>query len=327
MSLTLPAVAVLCPTADDRPAHLEPLQGRVDLRFTDAAGLGAALDGARGLFLWDFFSQAVEDVWDRAGDLEWIHVAAAGVDKLLFPRLRESDVVVTNARGVFDRPIAEFVLASVLAHAKLLYESEALRRTRTWDERAPLRIEGARALVIGTGGIGRATGRLLSAVGMKVSGAGRRARTDDPDLGEVYESAGLASYVGDFDYVVNAAPLTPATRGLIDATVLKAMKPSAYLVNVGRGQSVVEDDLISALRDGTIAGAALDVFETEPLPESSPLWTMPQVAVSAHMSGNVVGWTDDLAHQFVDQAQRWLDGRPLDNVVDKQLGFVSGASS
>ena len=162
---------------------------------------------------------------------------------------------------------------------------------------------------------------------MQVSGAGRRARTDDPDLGEVYESAGLASYVGDFDYVVNAAPLTPATRGLIDATVLKAMKPTAYLVNVGRGQSVVEDDLIAALRDGTIAGAALDVFETEPLPQDSPLWTMPQVAVSAHMSGNVVGWTDDLAHQFVDQAQRWLDGRPLDNVVDKQLGFVSGATS
>ena len=90
VSLTLPAIAVLCPTADDRPAHLEPLDGRVDLRFTDAAGLGQALDGARGLLLWDFFSKAVEDVWDHAGDLEWIHVAAAGVDKLLFDRLRES---------------------------------------------------------------------------------------------------------------------------------------------------------------------------------------------------------------------------------------------
>ncbi|MDE9367808.1 D-2-hydroxyacid dehydrogenase [Luteipulveratus sp. YIM 133132] len=324
MRLTPPAVVVLCSTPQERPAHLEPLTGRVELRFTDAAGLADALPGARALLLWDFFSDALQGVWDRRGGLEWIHVAAAGVDRLLFEELRASDVVVTNARGVFDRPIAEFVLASVLAHAKLLHESHDLQADGVWQHREPRAVEGARALVIGTGGIGRATGRLLSAVGLRVSGAGRTERPDDPDLGQVYDSGRLAEYVEEFDYVVNAAPLTSATRGLVDASVLAAMRPSAYLVNVGRGATVVEDDLVDALRRGEIAGAALDVFEAEPLPTDSPLWSMPGVAVSAHMSGDVVGWRDMLARQFVDQALRWVEGRSLENIVDKRLGYVPG---
>ena len=320
----MPVVAVLGERPDDRPPHLEPLDGRVRFRFTDEGGLGEAVQGARAVLLWDFFSSALEGVWDRCDALEWVHVAAAGVDRLMFDGLRESDVVVTNARGTFDRPIAEFVLASVLAHAKLLHESHDLQRERTWRHRETRTVVDAKVLIVGTGAIGRETARLLRAVGMEVRGAGRTARSDDPDFGEVVPSAELASHVQWCDYLVNAAPLTDQTRGLIDARVMAALRPGAHIVNIGRGPTLVEDDLAKAVESGGLDGASLDVFDTEPLPQDSPLWDAPGVVVSAHMSGDVVGWRDALARQFVSNAERWLAGEPLQNVVDTRLGYVPG---
>lgn len=321
-----PVVAVLVAPHGDRP-DLRALEGRAEVRYAVEADLPQALAGAEVLLLWDFFSSAVEQVWEHCGDLRWIHVAAAGVDKLVFPALAESDVVVTNARGVFDRPMAEYVLGAVLAHAKLLHESHDLQCTRTWRHRETRTVRGSRALVIGTGGIGRETARLLRAVGMEVRGVGRRAAADDPDFGTVTTSDTLADHVGWCDYLVNAAPLTPQTRGLVDAGVLAAMRPDAHLVNVGRGPTVVEADLVDALAAGRLDGATLDVFETEPLPPDSPLWDAPGVVVSSHMSGDVVGWKDALARQFLANAEHWLAGEPMDHVVDTRLGYVSGARS
>jgi phosphoglycerate dehydrogenase-like enzyme len=319
-----PVVVVLGEHAQDRPEHLEPIADRVELRFTDEHGLPDAVQGAEVLFLWHFFSTAVQDVWAQCTGLRWIHVAAAGVDKLVFPALAASDVVVTNARGVFDRPIAEHVLGAVLAHAKQTHLSHDLQRRHVWRHRETRSVKGAHAMVVGTGGIGRETARLLRAVGMRVTGAGRTARTDDPDFGTVVPSHALVEHLGDVDYLVNAAPLTPATRGLVDAAVLTALPAHAHLVNVGRGESVVTDDLVAALRAGSLDGASLDVVDPEPLPEDSPLWDLPGVVITPHMSGDVVGWRDTLARQFVANAERWLDGRPLRNVVDTRLGYVPG---
>lgn len=318
-----PVIAVLCADLQDRPPHLEAVSRRAELIYTDAAGLADAVEGAQGLFLWDFFSTAVKDVWDRTGDLTWIHVAAAGVDKLLFDELVASDVVVTNARGVFDRPIAEFVLASILAKAKRLHESFELQQQSTWRHRETENINGQRVLVLGTGAIGRETARLLSAVGMQVSGAGRTARSGDPDFGDVVASSDLVQHVADVDHVVVVAPLTEETRGLVDAEVLAAMKPTAHLINVGRGPIIDEESLVDALRNGDIAAASLDVFATEPLPAEHPLWSMPGVAVSPHLAGDARGWLDTLSQQFVENALRWLDGEPMVNVVDKTVGFVT----
>ncbi|MGC5585391.1 D-2-hydroxyacid dehydrogenase [Ornithinimicrobium sp. W1665] len=323
---TLPVLVVLCASPDDAPPHLAALSGRVDLRTATEADLGEAVRGARALFLWDFFSGALRDVWEHCGDLQWIHVAAAGVDTLLFDELRGSDVVVTNARGVFDRPIAEYVLAAVLAHAKRLHESSALQRRREWRHRETRSLRGARAVVVGTGGIGRETARLLGAVGMDVSVAGSHARTD-PELGKVLDSGRLREHLGGVDYLVNAAPLTDRTRGLLDAEVLAALPSTAHVINVGRGPTVVEDDLLAALREGRLDGATLDVFATEPLPEDSPFWDAPGVVVSPHMSGDVLGWRDTLAEQFVANARRWLDAEPLENVVDKRRGYVPGGGT
>lgn len=325
MPRTRPVVAVLCETATDRPPGLDGIE--VDFRYCTADSLADAVRGAKALLLWDFFSGAVEDAWPDADQLEWIHITAAGVDTLLFDELRESDVVVTNARGVFDRPLAEYVLGAVIAYAKDSLTSFDLQRRHEWRHRETRSITDATALVVGTGGIGREIGKLLRAAGMKVRGAGRRPVADDPDFGEIVDSADLAAEVGWCDHLILAAPLTPSTRGLVDETVLAAMKSDAHLVNIARGPVVDEAALLAALREGRIGGATLDVFDTEPLPPGHPLWDTPNVVVTAHMSADAVGWRETLAAQFATNVRRWLAGEPLLNVVDKKLGYVSTGAS
>ena len=317
-----PVVAVLCEQASDRPPGLHGLA--VDFRFCAADGLAAALCGARALLLWDYFSTAVRDVWAHARSLEWIHVTAAGVDTLLFEELRDSDVVVTNARGVFDRPIAEYVLGAVIAYAKDSAAGYRLQADHRWQHRETRSITGARAMVVGTGGIGRETARLLRAAGLEVRGVGRRPAVTDPDFGEVIDGTALRAEVGWCDHLVIAAPLTEQTRGLVNADVLAAMNADAHLVNVARGPIVDEAALIAALTEGRIGGATLDVFDVEPLAAEHPLWDVPNATITAHLSGDVVGWRDVLAAQFADNVQRWLAGDPLLNVVDKRLGYVPG---
>ena len=316
-----PVIVVLCDQTSERP-RFDGLD--VEFRYCVADGLAEAVRGARALVLWDFFSSAVRDVWRDADALEWIHVTAAGVDTLLFDELRDSDVVVTNAHGVFDRPIAEYVLGAVIAQAKDSRNSFDLQHRHEWQHRETRSIAGARALVVGTGGIGREIARMLGAAGMEVRGAGRRAAADDADFGVVVASEDLATEAAWCDHLVLAAPLTPATRGLVDAAVLSAMKPDAHLVNVGRGALVDESALVSALIERSIGGATLDVFDIEPLPIGHPLWEAPNVTITAHMSGDVVGWRDTLAAQYTENVRRWLVGEPLRNVVDKKLGYIPG---
>ncbi|MFC4563745.1 D-2-hydroxyacid dehydrogenase [Nocardiopsis mangrovi] len=306
----------------------DPRLGGVD--YVTADRLAEALPGAQALFVWDLFSEAVTAAWPKADSLRWIHAATAGVDNLMFPGLVESDVVVTNSRGVFDQPMAEYVLGLVLSFAKDLAFSRDLQRDRVWRHRETERVGGRHALVIGTGPIGRAIARQLRAVGMTVEGAGRTARAGDPDFGTVVASAfdtggpDLDTALPRADYVVLAAPYTPATRDLIGTRALGRMRPTARLINVARGRIIVEDELVDALRDGAIAGAALDVFADEPLPGSSPLWDLPGVLVSPHMSGDVVGWRGELVDLFADNLDRFLDGRDPRNIVDKRRGYVSG---
>lgn len=306
---------------------MDAVERAAEVRYVRADGLADGLSGADVLFVWDFFSSAVREAWPAADSLRWLHVASAGVDAMLFDELRASDVVLTNSRGVFDDAIAEYVLGVVIAFAKDLPHSLDLQRQRQWKWRETERVGGRRALVVGTGPIGAAIARMLRAVGMDVRGVGRTAREGDSDFGIVHASAELARHVGWADFVVSVAPLTEQTRGMFDRTVFAAMKPSARFVNVGRGEHVVTEDLIAALRAGELSGAALDVFDEEPLSPESPLWTMDNVLVSPHMSGDTVGWKDTLAQVFVANFQRWTDGEPLQNVVDKDRGYVPTAGA
>ncbi|MFD2419318.1 D-2-hydroxyacid dehydrogenase [Amycolatopsis pigmentata] len=301
---------------------MKPIEAAAVVRYTREDGLAEALRGADALFLYDFLSTALRAAWSAADRLRWVHIASAGVDPVLFPALRDSDVVLTNSRGVFDDSIAEYVLGVILAFAKDFARSVDLQRQGRWLHRETERIAGKRVLVVGTGPIGRTIARMLRAAGMSVSGMGRRARDDDPDFGTVYSSAELTRHLSGMDYVVAVAPLTEQTKGMFDAEAFAAMKPGARFVNVGRGELVVTSDLIDALRAGRPAAAALDVFDTEPLPPDSPLWTMEGVLVSPHMSGDVIGWRTTLVELFAENFQRWQSGRPLRNVVNKQLGYV-----
>lgn len=307
-----------------RPPALDRLSDTAEVRWTEASGLAEALPGADVLLMWDFFSPALVDAFTAADRLQWIHAASAGVDSLMFPALRESGVRVTNARGVFDRPIAEFVLAFMLGFAKDVPGSLELQAERTWQWRETENLAGSRALVVGTGSIGRETARLLTALGVEVRGAGSHARSGDPDFGDVLDSAELPRLVGDIDWLIDIAPLTPATTGLIDAEVLAALPPHARLINVGRGATVVTDDLVAALHSGEIAGAGIDVVDTEPLPPEHPLWSCPNLMITAHMSGDTHGWTDRLAEQFMANWDRWLAGEPLLSPVDVEKGYAAG---
>jgi phosphoglycerate dehydrogenase-like enzyme len=298
------------------------VEALADVRYTTSADLPKALPGADVLLVWDFRSRALATAWSAGRSLRWIHAASAGVNHVLTPAVVASDVVVTNARGVFDEPMAEYVLGLVLALAKDLPTTLSHQREGRWRHRETERLGDRHALVAGTGPIGRAIGRKLRAVGMTVTGLGRVARSTDPDLGEVLPMSSLSEVLPSADYVVLAAPLTDETRGMIDAKALAVMKPTARLVNVGRGHLVVQEDLVVALTAGRLGGAALDVFVDEPLAGSSPLWRMPNVIVSPHMSGDVVGWRSELVALFVDNLTRYLEGRPLRNVVDKSRGYV-----
>lgn len=304
---------------------MDSVEAVADVRYTDADGLADALRGADALFVWDFLSDAVRDAYPAADQLRWVHVASAGVDKLLFDELVNSNVALTNSRGVFESSIAEFVLGAALAFAKDLPGNLRLQAENRWQHRETERISGKTVAISGTGPIGRATARLLRAAGMRVFGLGRTARESDPDFGVVYSDTELAERLGYADYVVALAPLTERTKDMFDADAFRAMKPTARFINVGRGALVVEDDLVAALRSGELAAAALDVFATEPLPSDSPLWTLENVLVSAHMSGDFIGWKDALAELFVDNFALWHNGKQLRNVVDKRLGYVPGA--
>jgi phosphoglycerate dehydrogenase-like enzyme len=320
-----PVVAVLEGTRAVR--GLERVAGLAEVRITRAPDLGQALAGADVLYLWDYFSGALPAAWHAAGSLRWLHVAAAGVDKLLFPELVASDVVVTNAHGIFDQPMAEYVLGAMLHAAKGFGPLRDQQNEGLWGWREGRNIAGTRALVVGTGSIGRHTARLLRAVGVHVEGAGRTARERDDDFGRVHASADLAGVVGDVDWLILVAPLTPATENLVDARVIDALPSSAVLINAGRGRLVDEEALVRSLTDRTLAGAVLDTFAVEPLPPGHPLWSLPSVLVTPHMASNADSWLDDLAAQFERNFLLWMAGEPLPGVVDKALGYVPSGTS
>ena len=312
---------VLVLDADPLP-DLGRIGDRARVVHADEKSLAEHLPEADVLLVWDFLSDAVKDAWPGEGPRpRWVHTPSAGVDRLL-PELAGSDAVITNARGVFDQPIAEYVTGLVLALAKGFHESWELQRARRWRHRETFRVGGSRAVVVGSGPIGRKIGRTLMALGVTVDLVGRTERASDPDFGRVHATEKLPTLLGEADWVVCVAPLTESSRGMFDAEAFALMKPGAHFLNVGRGQHVVESDLLDALRERRIAGAALDVFHTEPLPSDSSLWDAPGLLVSPHMSGDTVGWRDDLAEQFLDNFDRWYAGEPLHNVVDKGLGYV-----
>jgi len=239
-------------------------------------GSGASLDGCDGV--------VTLETRETFLDLKWVHSIQAGVDRFPHDRFRDRGVVLTNSTGIHGDAVGETVAGFVLALARRLHEHVDSQGDREWDRPAwddAWTVAGEQATVVGLGGLGRGVVDRLTGLGMDVVGV-RRTPTPEPRVERVYTPAAIEEAVADTRFVVLAVPLTDDTRGLVDASVFDAMCDDAYLVNVARGGVADQAALVDALRAESIAGAALDVFETEPLPEDSPLWGMDDVIVSPH---------------------------------------------
>lgn len=310
-------IAILtAPDEPDLPGLQDLPEGTRVEHLHDEEALRNALESADVLVVTDFRSDMLARCWPTEPAVRWVHATSAGVDALMFPALRNSDIPVTNARGIFDRGIAEYVLGAVLMFAKDTLGNLHYQRQRRWQHRDTTLIDGQRVLIVGAGSIGATVARLLSAVGLDVVGTARSER-EIAGFRHVYAQEHLPALLPDADYVVITAPLTPDTEGLFDHDTFAAMKPSACLINVGRGAIVRTDALLDALNRDALAGAAVDVLEEEPLPSDHPLWQQPNVMISAHMAGDFIGWRQALGEQFTANYQRWQAGKALHNTVDK----------
>ena len=312
----------------DEVPGLQRLTGEAEIRCASSVDeLRRLLPGAQVMLGWNFRAASLREAWSAADSLRWIHWAGAGVDAALFDELVASDIDLTNARGVFDRPMAEWVLGMIIAFAKRFPDTLASQARAEWCYQTSELVAGKRALVVGAGSIGRAVGRLLRAAGMRVEAIGRSARGGDTDFERIHAIEDLQARLPGADYVVLITPLTEQTRGLFGEAEFAAMNSRARFINIGRGALVDEDALLAALQQGAIAGAALDVFVEEPLPPQSPFWTAPNCLVSPHMSGDYDEFENAMAEQFLENWRRYRAGERLLNLVDKRLGFAAPAAT
>jgi glyoxylate/hydroxypyruvate reductase A len=258
-----------------------------------------------------------------APNLRWVQMTSAGIGAFLARTgLDRSPITFTTAAGVHGVPLAEFVVTGLLQLIKGMATLSAWQSEHHWERHATGQLRGRRALVVGLGGIGREVVRVLDALGVQVTGLGRAGRSYDvPGLAGLVGVDSLDAVVGDFDVVVLACPLTEDTRNLLSADRISRLSASAIVVNIARGAVLDEAALTDALARKAIAGAVLDVFATEPLPASSPLWDLDNVVVSPHSASTVEGENDRLVDLFCDNLRRWLDGSPLLNVFDAQRGY------
>jgi phosphoglycerate dehydrogenase-like enzyme len=261
----------------------------------------------------------------KASGLRWMQQWGAGADWLMeHPEAADVDFVLTNASGVHAVPISEHILAFLLSFARGLHVSACTQVRHEWEAPGPSQVfelAGKTMLLIGVGAIGERTAVLAHALEMHILGVRRDPGIPAPGVAEMYGPDQLLDLLPRADFVVLTVPLTSETQNMIAEKELRAMKPSAYIVNIGRGDTIKETDLIRALKEGWIAGAGLDVFEAEPLPEGSPLWDMENVIITAHYAGRTPKYDERAMAIFLDNLRRYQAGEPLRNVVDKSLGY------
>jgi D-2-hydroxyacid dehydrogenase (NADP+) len=261
----------------------------------------------------------------EAPKLRWIQTMGAGVEWLLTPEVvARSELVITNASGVHADPIAEHVFSLMLALARRLPEVLALQRESRWDTSRFLQdvptLAGATLGILGVGAIGLRIAAIGAAFGMRVIGM-RRGAEPAAHVERMYAPSQLQTLLSESHYVVDALPLTPATRGLLGPAEFAAMRSDAVLINIGRGGSVQTDALVEALRARRIAGAGLDVTDPEPLPPEHPLWKMENVIITPHYSGGRPGYTEHVTNIFLENLRRYIAGEALTNLVDKRAGY------
>jgi phosphoglycerate dehydrogenase-like enzyme len=269
------------------------------------------------------------DQFKVASKLRWIHSPAAAVHQFMFPELIHSDVTLTNAREVHGPVVAEHVMALIFALAKCLPKAVRFQHKHVWGQEKiwrgqphPRELAGATLGLVGLGSIGRATAKHASSLGMRVIAARENPGKTTPEgVQQVFASARFDDLLAECDYVVLAVPVTPGTRGLINSARLAKMKPGACLINVGRGELLNEAALADALRERKIGGAALDVFEEEPLPADSPLWDLENLLITPHTAGLTDRLWERHYQLISENLRRYIERKPLLGMVDKQRGY------
>ena len=265
----------------------------------------------------------LEQVWNLAPNVKWVHSMSAGIEGILFPALVESPVPLTNGRGVFARSLGEFALASMLFFAKRMREMVANQAAGKWVDLTIEEIHGKTVGVVGFGELGRAGAVRAHALGAKVHALRRRPELNatDPIVEKSFTMDQRLEMLAGCDFVLCSAPLTPQTRGLIGEAELRAMKKTAVIINIGRGPVIVEAALVKALQEGWIRGAALDVFDVEPLPEGHAFYGLENVLLSPHCADHTPTWTEEAMEFFLQNFKRFHAGQPLLNIADKRNGY------
>lgn len=337
-------VLVASPLEPEHAARIEAADPRVSVLYepdllpvprypADHTGVSRALSAAQ-LDRWsslreqadvsfDFDWQAPAEMARNCPRLRWVQGTSAGIGGFLDRTgLAATSLVFTTASGVHGTPLAEFTLLGLLHFAKRGPELVRWKEQRHWQRNAGRQVAGSSALLVGLGGVGQAVAGLLSAAGVEIVGAGRTRRNRDvPGVASYVPVEQIGQVLPDVDALVLACPLTDQTRHLIGERELALMRPGAVVVNISRGQVIDEDALIAALSAGYLGGACLDVFATEPLPASSPLWGMANVIISPHSASTVAAENRLLTDLFTENLQRWLAGLPLRNVYDRAAGY------
>lgn len=278
----------------------------------DLQKLHAEIPGAEVVLLAPRHGRLLTDLGRDLSVTKWIHALGAGVEALPFDLLRRSEIIVTNSRGLYADALGEFAIAGMLWFAKDLRRLVRNQDARRWERLDVERLEGKTVGVIGYGGIGQAVGRRATALGMRVISVRRQQEFGDATIDDV---------IAEADYLVLSTPLTPATFHLLNRERIAAMRPEAVVINVSRGKIADEKALIEALEAKKIRGAALDVFETEPLPADSPLWALENVLISPHSADHTPDSHQRVMTFFIENLRRYQRGESLENVVDKEQGY------
>jgi phosphoglycerate dehydrogenase-like enzyme len=315
---------VLSNPAAEQLRLLDPLKESVEiLAGNDPEFAKEHAAGADVIFTGSSEGDLLRLIFPLAKNVRWVHSMSAGVEKILFPELVESPVPLTNGKGAFTDSLGEFALASMLFFAKDLRQLVRNQQAGQWKQFDIEMLRGQVLGIVGYGDIGRESASLARAFGMKIVAVRRRASLShqDPDLAQTYPPDKLRDMLSISDYVLVTTPLTDDTRGMIGEAELAAMKPTAVIINIGRGPVIVESALIAALSAKRIRGAVLDVFDEEPLPPGHPFYNLENVLLSPHSADHTVGWADLAMHVFLDNFERFRNGQPLQNLVDKKAGY------
>ena len=314
-----PLVLVL---SADRDPQLDLLGAIPHVIGSGRGDFGGSVQQAAAILHWSGSRDALREVFLACPNLRWMHSRNAGLENTLFPELVASPIPLTNGSGVFSQSLGEFALAAMLYFAKDFTRMLRNKAARRWEQFEVEEIAGQTAGIVGYGDIGRAVAARAKAMGMKILALKRHAPAEaNPLIDRFYAPAEMREMMALSDYVVVAAPLTSETRHMVSDAEFAAMKRTAVAINVGRGAVIDQAALVRALESKQIRGAALDVFEEEPIPPGDPIWAFDNVFISPHTADRTATWLHEAIEFFLAQYERFSKGEPLMNVVNKRLGY------